>query len=232
MSREARRVPLGFDWPLNEVWEGYLMPDHLRAQDCTDCSGRGSTTARQWVEASAAMILLLADDLRAQERGRPMHPYFAEYYTSAHGTRPSSDIVELTAGLAGRKPGFIGHDALDRWSATSKIIAAAGLDPETWGLCQTCAGHGLTEKYPGQRAEAEAWEPTDPPTGDGWQMWETTSEGSPVTPVFATDEELADHCAAHVSFFGGIPAGRDQWLKVIRGEDFAHVQIAPGVVMM
>ena len=26
----------------------------------------------------------------------------------------------------------------------------------------------------------------EPPIGDGWQVWETVSEGSPVTPVFAT----------------------------------------------
>jgi hypothetical protein len=30
------------------------------------------------------------------------------------------------------------------------------------------------------------------PTGEGWQVWETVSEGAPITPVFATDEELID----------------------------------------
>ena len=32
------------------------------------------------------------------------------------------------------------------------------------------------------------------PEGEGWQIWETVSEGSPVTPVFATPEELAKWC--------------------------------------
>jgi len=31
----------------------------------------------------------------------------------------------------------------------------------------------------------------DPPAGDGWQLWETVTEGSPVSPVFATPEQLA-----------------------------------------
>jgi len=31
-----------------------------------------------------------------------------------------------------------------------------------------------------------------PPTGDGWQLWQTVSDG-PVTPVFATPEELIDY---------------------------------------
>lgn len=58
--------------------------------------------------------------------------------------------------------------------------------------CATCNGHGSLEAYPGQRQEAEDWEPEQPPAGEGWQMWETVSEGSPVSPVFATPEELAD----------------------------------------
>lgn len=30
-----------------------------------------------------------------------------------------------------------------------------------------------------------------PLPGDGWQLWETTTEGSPLSPVFETAEELA-----------------------------------------
>lgn len=46
---------------------------------------------------------------------------------------------------------------------------------------------GLTDE------EYDDWEHTEPPTGEGWQVWETVSEGSPVSPVFATAEELARH---------------------------------------
>ena len=69
-------------------------------------------------------------------------------------------------------------------------MAAAGL-PDKWGQCPTCDGSGEVEKYPGQRAEQEAWEPTDPPEGDGWQYWETVSDGSPISPVFASAEDLS-----------------------------------------
>ena len=104
---------------------------------------------------------------------------------------PSADIRELTGGLAGRAPRMWGHDAIDRWTATDAIIKAAGLDPKTWGVCPACKGHGSIEAYEGQRAEAEKWEPSEPPMGEGWQLWETVSEGSPVSPVFATSGELA-----------------------------------------
>lgn len=33
----------------------------------------------------------------------------------------------------------------------------------------------------------------DPPSGDGYQLWETVSEGSPVSPVFASWEDFANY---------------------------------------
>lgn len=191
MGREIRRVPADFAWPIGKTWQGFLMPDKLRADTCTDCAGRGSTTAAQWVQACASMILMLDDDLRSQELGRPMHPYFNDFYSTAYGTRPSADIREVGRGLAGRESSFLGHDSIDGYVAYKKIIEAAGLDPEVWGICTTCSGHGSIDSYQGQSAEADAWEPTEPPTGDAWQLWETVSEGSPISPVFTTPEDLA-----------------------------------------
>lgn len=36
----------------------------------------------------------------------------------------------------------------------------------------------------------QAAENVEPPTGDGWQLWETVSEGSPISPVFADADGL------------------------------------------
>lgn len=231
MGREVKRVPLNFEWPIGKVWEGYLLPDELDEQQCRSCGSRGSTPARQWVEQMAALCLLLNNDLRSQEQGRPMHPYFDDTGSRAD-MRPTPDIAEFTIGLAGRGvPGDF-HDSIDNWRATEKLIQAAGLDPETWGICAACAGHGSVEKYPGQRAEAEAWEPTEPPTGEGWQLWSTTSEGDPMTPAFPTREALARHCAENgVSWFGDRTATYEQWLGVCDGA-LALTTIAPGVVIL
>lgn len=210
MGREIKRVPVDFDWPMNKVWDGFLMPASLSLPNCPDCDGHGTTTALRWVIASAHMLLMLDDDLNDQARGRDMHPYFRDYYTTAHGTRPSPEIRELGTGLAGREAGFLGHDAIDGWTAAKKIIAAAGLDPETWGYCQGCDGSGTTAT-PDQRAAADAWEPSDPPTGDGWQLWETVSEGSPISPVFAEREGLIDWlCSAAYNWGVSTPLTREQ----------------------
>lgn len=210
--RIAKRVPLDFGWPLHEVWQGYLMPTELSADNCAACDGKGVTAARSWVTQMAALCLLLDDDRRQQEMDRPMHPYFSDTGSRAYG-RPSADIAEFGEGLAGRSAGLLGHDALDTFQAADALIKAAALDPEVWGICQTCQGEGSIERYPGQREESERWEPTEPPEGEGWQLWETVSEGSPVSPVFASAEDLATWCEPNATWFASNRWPREQWLR-------------------
>jgi hypothetical protein len=55
------------------------------------------------------------------------------------------------------------------------------------------------------------------PTGPGYQMWETVSEGSPISPVFATPEELARWLAdTGASAFGDMTATYEQWLATCK----------------
>ena len=226
MGREIRRVPVDFDWPLEKVWKGFLRPDLLDLPTCPDCGGHGTTTARRWVRACAHMLLMLDDDLDDQARGREMHLYFRDFYTSAYGTRPSPDIREFGTGLAGRAGSFIGHDSIDGWRATEKIIRAAGLDPETWGYCARCGGKGDigTDQ---QREAAENWQPTDPPTGDGWQVWETVSEGSPISPVFPDREGLIQWLMSPEYSWGiSEPLTREQ------AERFTEAAWAPSMVVV
>jgi hypothetical protein len=77
--------------------------------------------------------------------------------------------------------------------------------------CEVCEGHGIVGT-PEQRETYENWVSPEPPTGDGWQMWETVTEGSPQTPVFATAEELADYCAEHATVFGRMRWTAAEWL--------------------
>ena len=116
-------------------------------------------------------------------------------------------------------------DAIDNQSAVDKIIAAAGL-PDTWGTCAACDGEGLD---PSVREAYEAWTETPVPTGDGWQMWETTSEGSPISPVFATPEELARWLADNgASTFGNNTATYDQWLAMVQSGWAMSAMFVPG----
>lgn len=200
MGREIKRVPLDFDWPLDKVWEGFLMPDSLRGEDCPECYG-GQTHAGWWLQHWCQRLEMMGADVGHNEQGKEMHPWLAQdpyphtnsrslFEPATRVIRPSADMATLVAGLIDSTEDKVKSG----WGGSSyvlyrKLVEAAGLDD--WGLCERCDAEGTLETYPGQRADAEAWESEEPPGGEGWQLWETVSEGSPISPVFATDEELA-----------------------------------------
>ena len=78
-------------------------------------------------------------------------------------------------------------------------------DPE--GKCAICYG----ERY--------ATVPTvvEPDWGMHYQMWETVSEGSPISPPFETPEELAHWLADNnASAMGAQGAPYESWLRMIQ----------------
>ena len=206
MGRELKRVPLDFDWPLNKVWGGYLNPHY---EQCKACDGSGATVAMRRLSDLVSLLMLSGEDAM---RGK-CHPYFFEApLHQTQGKLCGPDMAALTVALAGRKPSFIGHDACDRWSATHKIVKAAGM-PDAWGTCPDCAGDGISRE---KQAAYDAWTRTDPPTGDGFQIWETVSEGSPISPVFETAEALARHMAG-TRWGADHGSSYETWLRFING---------------
>jgi len=81
-----------------------------------------------------------------------------------------------------------GHDSINQWVVARAECKRLGVSP----VCGRCRGSGQIWSSRGARKRHESWEGTEPPAGDWWQIWETVSEGSPVTPAFATREELID----------------------------------------
>jgi hypothetical protein len=55
-----------------------------------------------------------------------------------------------------------------------------------------------------------------PPAGDGYQIWETVTEGSPISPVFATPDELAAWMVEHDTSITKNTT-KEQWVKFITG---------------
>jgi hypothetical protein len=55
-------------------------------------------------------------------------------------------------------------------------------------------------------------------TATGWQLYETTSEGTPVSPIFATAEELAAWCERNATVFADYRWTAQQWLASFRNE--------------
>lgn len=83
--------------------------------------------------------------------------------------------------------------------------------------CEVCNGNGRIWQPIEAEQWAEEWEPEEPPSGDAYQIWETISEGSPISPAFSNPRILAEWMANSSS--SKITA--DQWLEWIVGPGWA-----------
>lgn len=80
-------------------------------------------------------------------------------------------------------------------------------------------GESEAIEYFGQRPNPDEYMPDwTPEEATHFQMYENTSEGTPISPVFATPEEVARWCADNgASAFADMTASYEQWLAVARG---------------
>lgn len=88
------------------------------------------------------------------------------------------------------------------------------------------------EEWDGERPDPAEYMPAwHPSVCTHLMMYEDTSEGTPISPVFATPEELAKWCADNgASAFGSSTASYEAWLRIARG-GFAPSMIIENGVM-
>lgn len=210
MGREIKRVPLDFDWPIDKVWNGYVNPHYKPCPgEGTTCFS-GQTAGARWLEKIMYFLMVCVDDINRKPIAGALypHPYLDQFGCRVTTDKPPFKTVPPTAELeelivrlgASEKPGLLGRGSSDAWAVQKRILEAAGLDPENWGRCPICEGECID---PAVKKEYDAWKETEPPTGEGWQVWETVSEGSPISPVFATPEGLIDY----------LVDGGDEWSR-------------------
>jgi hypothetical protein len=228
MGRKLMRVPLDFAWPLKMVWKGYVNP--FRSQDCKacDCSGYNAETkkiaddfydfagtGRRWcddVTQDEADALVAAGRLR---KWSPDEGWQAVTRTAA----------EVNAANARGASGFgdMAHDAISRYILVETRAKRLGV----YGHCTHCDGKGYIFATPEIEAQHEAWTHFEPPSGDGYQLWETTSEGSPISPVFDSIEKLCEYAAAHCSTFGSHRTSAAEWRRMLDADFVAHEEQVP-----
>lgn len=106
----------------------------------------------------------------------------------------------------------IGHDSLN-----CSIVIKARLKKEGKShVCSKCDGTGHYWQSEKAKELFEDWEEYGPPKGEGFQLWSTTTEGHPMTPVFKSLEELCEYCEKEkVSVFGSSTATKEEWMKML-----------------
>jgi hypothetical protein len=120
---------------------------------------------------------------------------FTHKFVTGKGWLPIEPRPQVTAGQvnAWERGRSLGHDALNRFICVEARARRLGV----WGLCSMCQGDGEIWFSEEIKKLAEDWSKQEPPPGEGWQVWETVSEGSPVTPVLPTRDALIDYLVEH-----------------------------------
>lgn len=197
MGREVKRVALDFDWPENLPWKGYMSP--YKGQECV-CKGTGMNPETAALgEAFYALNerhghgrwcnSITQDEVQALVDADRLYD-FTSHFVPGKGWQPNDPPTMPSAEQVNEwnQRGF-GHDAINRWILIETRAKRLGI----YGKCKWCDGEGSLWPSDEYRKLSDEWERIDPPVGEGWQVWETVSEGSPITPVFATREALVDH---------------------------------------
>jgi hypothetical protein len=99
---------------------------------------------------------------------------------------------------------------------------AEGLITDYEGGWESADGRNLRmtwEEWAGERPEPQDYFPDWPEDSrTHFQMYETTTEGTPISPVMASPESLARWLAdTGASAFAGMTAPYESWLRVCRG---------------
>jgi len=113
-----------------------------------------------------------------------------------------------------------GHDCCNQWAVCAARLKVDGIK----STCDYCNGEGSVWDSEENKKICEAWQRSEPPKGDGYQLWETVSEGSPISPVFVKPEELAAWLVSSTDYtWARNDRGTtyEQWLRFICGPGWA-----------
>ena len=118
--------------------------------------------------------------------------------------------------------GGMGHDCCN---ASICMNARAKREGHESLECKHCGGTARVWSHPDAEKNYETWEQTEPPSGEAYQIWETVSEGSPVSPAFVNPRELAEWMVnrTYAQKKNDVHANLnvEQWMKFILGPGWA-----------
>lgn len=65
-----------------------------------------------------------------------------------------------------------------------------------------------------------------------YMLYESTSEGTPLSPAFATLQEVAEYAAKNCTTFASYKASAEEWLRMLSPGGMVSTRIAPGVIAL
>ena len=227
MGREIKRVALDFNYPINQmIWKGYHNP--YSGMECKCCGGSGSSpeyrklsddwygfenSSKRWCNN------INETEIAALIEGGRLMDFTHDWAKGLGWTIKSPEYIPTVKEVNEWSKKGLGHDSINQWICVESRLAQQGV---TEFDCKTCDGKGslwADDKY---SKLCEEFEPVEPPKGDGYQLWSTTTEGTPMSPVFDTPDKLATWLFDNeASSFGSSTSSYESWLKFINGPAWA-----------
>lgn len=172
---------------------------------------------------------LNADDVAALVKEGRLHN-FTSVFTPDEGWKlKDPPYVPTPEEVNAESIGGMGHDSINNWVCVKAECDRLGVS----STCSHCKGECSLWPSPEAKQQYENWEREEPPSGEGYQLWETVSEGSPISPVFSTPEELAEWLASP-AYGRKVDQGmsKENWLAFITGPGWAPSFVAIGGHLM
>lgn len=158
---------------------------------------------------------------RTDEQRQRLQEDGGYWLPESNGYAPTADEVNLWS-FSG-----MGHDAINHYVCVRARCVREGISTE----CSRCAGEGTIWPADEVRRLHEEWKSEEPPSGLGFQLWETCSKGSPISPVFASLDELCIHASRYCTTFGSATASISEWRSMLEA-DFVYHKDEHGNVFM
>jgi hypothetical protein len=202
-----------------ECFESALSGWRLTKEEAIKCEGQrlADLWNRQWAHH------LNADDVAALVEGGRLYD-FTHDFVPGEGWKPKENFVMPTPQQVNdwSLTGF-GHDGINQWVVCKAEAKRLGIETH----CPDCDGEGSNWPSPELETLHANWTPSEPPEGEGYQMWENVSEGSPISPVFQFRGALAHWLSKYRSLDGNYR----QWMNMIEDGYAPSIVVAGGTVM-
>jgi hypothetical protein len=174
-SATVKRVAFDFNWPIGKVWEGYINP-WPGPEICEQCGGFGYNAATtKLLDTFETWSKKLTKDEKS-------------VLTLKYGQTMVNTLLE----------GELTIEHPDFYEVRYDLIEIRATRKGFFGYCQSCGGEGevpntnpaVVSLYEGVNL-FEEWRPVEPPSGEGWQLWDNRA---PLSAVFNSAEALAEWC--------------------------------------
>lgn len=215
MGTQLKRVRLDFDWPIGKIWKGYINPYNSR--ECKSCGRTGYNAATKKIHDAWHDWKYQLTEIETKALLKAERLMMLTHIPGEGGWKVKEPQYIPTAEEVNQwyRAYSLGHDIVNQ----DICVKARAKHLGVYGACEHCIDGEIWESQEIKNLHDE-WRRIDPPAGEGYQLWCTVKGGSPMTPVFATPDELCEYSEKEsVPVIGATTLKKEKWIELFTSKD-------------